>query len=560
MIERIKIIYKLSKMFFQNSFEGNILLNKDTNKTKKKSLKFWVLIVVLTAITYLSYMLIKELTEINQQVLFLHLMLPILMIIILFQVILSCINVYYFSRDLELILPLPIKPKDILIAKFNTIILNSYVIEFIFIVFPLIIYGIYTATSIMYFLYLIILLAIFPILPALIISIIMMFLMKFSKFIKNKDIFQIFVTFIFVILILICIFLILKQVISLNSDELLENSELVQERIDAFYNKLDNIDKYFLQITPSINILHNRNTIVNFLKIIILDIVLLEFFMFIGNKIYLKNILKNYSFNITKKSKKINLQKKCKKINKGRSYIKKEFKVLFNTPIFFIQCIYPTIIMCISIIILLLVVLPRINMLIQSNYLEVNLFDFNFKKICLLIAGIQIILTLSNTSLISISKDGKNAIFMKYIPVDLYKQIIYKSLPQIIINSVFISILLIALYIILPNINFIYYIYIFTIASLINIFNSIFIVTIDLRDPNLNWNAEYEVVKQNNKKLYQYILTIIIILLLSYLSKILIDMNIHIICLLLIAILAIILIVFNLIIKKHASKLFTKII
>mgnify|MGYP003516764129 CR=1 FL=1 len=46
--------------------------------------------------------------------------------------------------------------------------------------------------------------------------------------------------------------------------------------------------------------------------------------------------------------------KKCKKKNKMSSYINKEFKMLFKSPIFFMQCIYPTLIMIVTLIIILL--------------------------------------------------------------------------------------------------------------------------------------------------------------------------------------------------------------
>jgi len=84
-------------------------------------------------------------------------------------------------------------------------------------------------------------------------------------------------------------------------------------------------------------------------------------------------------------------------------------------------------------------------------------------------------------------------------------------------------------------------------------------VVVDLSDPNLDWNAEYEVISQNNKKLYQYVFTIFIILLLAYFSKIFSELSINISCILIILILLFILIIFNLIINKLKIKLFKKI-
>ena len=439
---------------------------------------------------------------------------------------------------------------------------NTYFLEFIFILFPLIIYGIYISAGLLFYLYLFITLIIFPILPTLIISTIMMFFMKLSKFTKNKDIFQIIITLIFVFLVFFVEFKVIQKIIVQNNQiDVIEESEAINQ-LNNFNNKLENINKYFLEINPTNYLLNNSNkinSIIYLLKIIIFDIIFFSIFIFIGKITYLKNILKNNYFNTAKKIKKINLNKKCKKRNRGISYIITEFKLLFKSPIFFIQCIYPTLIIIITLLIILFFAVPNIHAFINSELFEENNFEFNLKTICLILAGIQLVLTFSNTSITSISRQGKNAIYMKFIPIDYYKQFIYKSVPQIIMNAIFILILLLVINAVVHDIKFIYLLYIFIIANLLNIFNSLLMVVIDLTDPNLNWNAEYEVISNNNKKIYQYVLTILIILLLTYFSKIFIDINLNISCILIIAILLIILFIFNLIIIKNKNKLLKKI-
>ena len=197
MIKKIKNIINLTKIFFKNAFQNPYLIDPKTNKINKKSIFVWLIIIVMMAITYLSYMIIGELVKINQSILFLSIFFIVLMIIMIFQVILASTNVYFFSKDLELILPLPIKSEELLISKFNTILINLYFSEFIFVLFPLLVYGILTNSGLLYYSYLLLILLLFPILINLIVSIIMMLLMKLSKFIKNKDIFQIIITFIF---------------------------------------------------------------------------------------------------------------------------------------------------------------------------------------------------------------------------------------------------------------------------------------------------------------------------------------------------------------------------
>ena len=261
MIKKIKNIFNLTKIFFKSSFQNPYIIDKNTNKLNKKSPFVWLMIIVMIAISYLSFEVVKFLVKINQPTIFLNTFFMILNIIIIFQIILASFNVYFFSKDLELILPLPIKSEDLLISKFNTILINIYFSELIFALIPLLIYGILTNSGILYYLFLIIILIIFPILANLIVSIITMIFMKFSKFIKNKDIFQIIITLFFIGSLILLEFFIINNITSNLSDNTTINSENIINGINTFNGKIKNINKYFLIINPIINILNNYNKI-----------------------------------------------------------------------------------------------------------------------------------------------------------------------------------------------------------------------------------------------------------------------------------------------------------
>ena len=226
MKNKIRKILCLTKVLYKDSFQNTYIFNKKTNKINKKSPFVWLLFVFIITISYLSYLLIYDLKKSGQEVIFLNLFPLILMIVMAFQVALASVNVYYFSKDLELIL---------LIAKFNTIVLNLYFSEFIFIFFPLLIYGILASMNYVYYIFVLLFLIIFPLFPALVISIAMMIVMKLSKFIKNKDIFQIIITFIFISIIFIFEILISNKIINNN---LGGNEQGEIELIKAFYGKI----------------------------------------------------------------------------------------------------------------------------------------------------------------------------------------------------------------------------------------------------------------------------------------------------------------------------------
>ena len=372
MIKKIKNIFNLTKILFKNSFQNPYIIDSKTNKINKKSIFVWLIIILTIAITYLSYEIINELVKIGQPVIFLNIFFLVIITIMIFQVILSSTNVYFFSKDFEILLPLPIRTEELLISKFNTILINLYFSELIFAFFPLIIYGICTYAGIMYYFYLFLILLIFPILPTLFISLITMIFIKFSKFIKNKDVFQIIITIFFILIMFFLEFKIGNTIIKkINDSEDLQTNNLI-EVFDEFNEKLDKIFNYFLEIKPTINILKNSNKINSILylfEIIFIDFLFFILFIFIGKKYYLKNVLKNNNNYYLNKKSKNKIKKKLKKKNIINAYINKEFKVLLKNPIFFMQCIFPIFILMVSLIIIAVVTLPNLRVLLTSDIL-----------------------------------------------------------------------------------------------------------------------------------------------------------------------------------------------
>lgn len=561
-MSKVRNMFNLTKILFLNLFQNQYIIDPKTNKINKKSVFVWLLIILSIAITYLSYEIISELARVGQPEIFLNVFFLIVMMIMIFQIILASTNVYFFSKDFEILLPLPIKTDELLISKFNTILINLYFSELIFVLFPLIVYGICTYAGIIYYFYLFLILIIFPILPTLFISLIMMFFIKLSKFIKNKDIFQIIFTLFCIIIVFILEFKIGNMLIKKIDNNSNIQTENIVEAINEFNNNLNKTYNYFLEINPTINILKNSNKINSLFylfEIIFIDLIFFILFILIGKKYYLKNILKNNNNYYLNKISKNKIEKKLKKKNICHSYINKEFKILFKNPMFFMQCIFPMFILMVSILIIVIVALPNLRLLLTSDIFGNTIaFSVDLGVICLVLGIIQFVFTMSNISITALSREGNSANYMKFIPIDFYKQFIYKSIPQIIINMFFSIIILILIKLIFVEFNFIYLFFIFIISNLLNIINSELMVLVDFYKPNLKWKTEYETVKNDNK-LFQYVLTIFIILILVYFNKIFKDLNLNISCFLIILILVLLIFIINKIIKININKLFEKI-
>ena len=269
MMNKIK---KLTKIFLKDYYQNLNIINKKNNKINKKSIYAWLLIILIFSLIYVSTKIISFLIDAGQPILFLKIYLPIASIMIISQAIILICNINYYSKDLRDILSLPVKPIEILIAKFNTILTIIYFFEAIILIVPLMMYGLLVQKTIIYFISSIIIFFILPIFFVLIISIIILFLMRLSKIIKNKNIFQLIVTGSLTFIIL---FFILNNVQT-------ENFEI------------DEINKNLILINPIIKILINNNllkVIIGLIKIIFINIIGFIIYIFLGNKIYLKNIL-----------------------------------------------------------------------------------------------------------------------------------------------------------------------------------------------------------------------------------------------------------------------------
>lgn len=561
---KMKKIIDLTSIFLRDSYQNIDIINTKTYKINKKSVYVWMIAILFLALFFVSDKIIQFLVSRGQAEIFLNVYFLILAILMMFQTILVCTNIFYFSKDLELVLPLPITPVELLIAKFNTLICKLYISEIIFGIIPITMYGLLTNASTLFYLYELIVFAIFPIFLALIVSMIMMFVMKISKFIKNKDLFQIIMTLLLMVVLFAVEYKIMGSMITNEQQIETADEQQVLEKIMEFNDRIKESNRYFLVVNPCVQMLTESN-IAGFLQIIellLINAVTFILFILIGKVTYLKDILKNTAYLINKNNKKTNFQKKCKAKNIKKSYIFKEFKSLFRNPMFFMQCIYPVLIWLITLTIMSFILIPKIELAFSSEEFRETIgeISFDITAVYLILGVIQILFMMSPASLTAISREGKNAMFMKYIPISFYKQFIYKGIPQVFINTISVIVVLGIIHYAIPSIEMMYIFMVFILAMLLNIINSYSMLIVDLLKPKLDWDTEYAVLKQNNNKIFQYVFTVFIILLLIYLNKILDDVSLVTSISVTGMVFTAVIVIINILGKIKQNKLFEKII
>lgn len=158
----------------------------------------------------------------------------------------------------------------------------------------------------------------------------------------------------------------------------------------------------------------------------------------------------------------------------------------------------------------------------------------------------------------AISRDGINAVFMKYIPVSYYKQLIYKAIPSVVFGTITSIIVLIFVWVIAkPSIIFILIAFIINLVLLI--LQTLLMELVDLRKPKLEWTTEYAVVKQNMNLLWPFVLNLLEIGIIFIISIPLNFTNYFVTAIIILAIHIIITYLVNRYIYKNQNRLFDRI-
>ena len=542
----IKNIILLTKISTRNFFQNFNLLDKTTRKIDKKSMYVWLIIIVMIAITYLSNEILNMLDDYGQIKIFLEVLFTLGIIIMFMQTIIASMNILYFSKDIEYFLPFPIKSEELLLSKVNTIINILYGTELLFMLIPLILYGISTSAPFLYYITTILVLILLPIFPAVLISIIASIIMKFIKVIKHKNRFQIIITLFFIILIVLLEILFIRVAIS---------NQFEYNTIEVNIKTIsENINKSMLVVNPLISILNQNHIFINLLKVIIIYIIMYGLLILIGKKTYIKNILKTTGYNKNKYKKEVNFETQCKPQNALKSYIKNDMKNFLKNAIFFMQTVYP--ICMIIFMLILMTVYFKIGIIEKNQELSDLLGGMNLtiEGVCIILGIAQVLFSIGGISISAISRQGKNAVFMKYIPISIYKQFVIKNIPQVSINIITITIILLCTKLIFVKISIWNMICIFFLCLVISVLNSYLMLIVDIKRPILDWNSEIEVLKQNGNKIFQYVWTIIVVIILMYIKGTFEDMNLYIGMLATFAIFGILLFIADTYVRKQIKK------
>lgn len=398
-------------------------------------------------------------------------------------------SIFYFSKDSETLLALPLPPQTILSAKFSVCLVYEYTFTLIVCVPLYIAYANNAAIGIPYILLALAIFITLPIYPLVLSSIITMLLMRFVPFFKNRDRFN-------MIAGILSIILAFGFSFAMNSGTIAEDPNALISMLTQGNNSMISL---FSKIFPAIPFAAEALISSDALQLvyyILITCAALAVLVILGKWLYFKGAI---GFSETKSSRKELSAKDFARVShhsKVRTYLIKELRLLIRTPVYAINCIG----MCVLMPIMLLVIFitADADVLLQqlpdiTPYLD-GMLPYA------VLAGMASGFLFSNLNMISstaISREGTNISFMKYIPMSLKQQLQAKVLSGILMSVISMLLTMVCVYFLLPIFPLTWY-FAAAAASLITIvLGNYASLALDILHPKLVWEQEAAAVKQN---------------------------------------------------------------
>ena len=478
-------------VMLKNTFN---LLDGRTKRSKLNKFMGLFLVVAFMPTLYSLYMLAKEgmymLLPLQQEGLVLSLLFIALSSVTFFMSIFLVPAVYYFSKDSETLLALPLKPEEIVLSKFCLSVVYEYLTTFLLAIPVLVAYIQVMNPDVFFYVKVLIILLLSPVVPLAFGAVIIMVIMAFVPFFKNRDLFN-----------YASGFLALAFAIGINV-VVGGTATLSQEKLLAMLTEGNNsllaIFKFMFPNLPfAIQSLVDGSWL-SFILFLVITALVVFVFLTISKIVYFIGII---GVNETAAGRKqLNFkayQKETSTKGAMMSYFLKEMRLMIRTPIYLLNNIATAFILPI---IFLVSIGSSVNGEEEFSAF-IKSIDWTNPDLLLIVsfAGLALGLMMSTLNLITptaLSREGSNIFFMKYIPMSYVKQIQAKIASGLAVSFLGILFSLVAA-VFLLKMHPIVIILILLMSIQGMIFMNYLGMIVDLIRPKLVWEQEAAAVKQN---------------------------------------------------------------
>ena len=464
------------------------------SNNKQRKARWWVPLVLLVAFASFALsigMMATGLYDVLEPAGMAGALLPLAMgatsvMIFLFGVF-YVVSVMYHADDVPLLMALPLRPYQMLAAKFITLVLYEYIFEAFLLLPIVIVYGIRSGAGGLYILYSSIVFAVLPVIALSMASVLVMIVMRFTSFGKNKQAFK-FVGGIIALLLAIGLNVALQSAVSSFSAEqmaaLMTGEASLVSLLERLFPGLVFASQALIRSADMAGLW-------NLLLFVLSSAAATAIFMVLGQLLYFKGLA-----GVTEAAAKRRgltaqeLGKSTARTPAVRSYVVKELRLLMRSPVAFLNCVAMNLIWPV----LFLIMIFSGGQSISAVSGMVAGMDTG--TVLAIIVGASAFAGSANgVTSTAISREGRSVYFMKYIPMPMEKQLYAKLMTGMLLSGI--SIVLLAVLAVVLGVG--------VLTALIALALSVLAVTggslagllIDAGNPKLDWVNEQQAIKQN---------------------------------------------------------------
>ena len=495
-------IIKLFKITIISTFRN------DNSKKKRKFNKSLLLLLIaisfspiMVSLVLMSKEMYKTLETVNQGNIVIASSFMAGSIVVLVFGMFYTISSYYMAKDIPNYLYLPLKAEEIIISRFLATLMYEYLTLIIFVVPVVIGCGIGGSFNFIFYIIGFFIFMILPILPLSISSIVIIIIMSFSKKAINKDRYTL-ISGLLGLAIGLGINFSLQALFTKMDDPTMIKGLISKGQTDL----INNISSYFPGIKNATYAIINYDVLQ---LIIFVGIAIIAFlcFVFVAKKLYFKGVL-GISQQAAKRKYDIINKEFSNQKNKMLAYTLKELRLIFRTPIYFMNLVLMDYLMPI-IFIIAIISSNSMDKLIMIVKVIVTKSDMAGIIIGLVFVFFVFLSSMNGVTATCISREGEQIYIMKYLPISIKQQVNAKLLSGLIV-SLTVMIAVVILFSIILKISVLITLLLLLSGSNGVIFTRLSGLYIDLTRPKLRWNSEVESVKHNMNLLFNMLLNMIL--------------------------------------------------
>jgi len=397
---------------------------------------------------------------------------------------------FYFNKDIERLLVLPIQARTLLLSKFILVYIYEG-LTVVFISLPILIpYAVLVQPSLWFYPIALVLIVTISIVPLSLAALLVMVVMGLFPRFKNRDLFNLLSSFI-ILAVAIAFSLVINQPLDMDVDR------LALAIVEGNNSLTHFIQSFIFSASFAIRALVDYSMI-DLLLYVVITIASLVVFVSVGQVLYFKGVIgvsetaaRRHQLNES------TYQKATQRTPVIFAYWLKEMRLLIRTPIYLFNNVSTSLLMPI-------IMIPILFTQANSDdqfVLWLQSIDWSNPSVYMMVMLVGLILgfALSALNIITpsaISREGTSIGFMKYIPLSYTNQIYAKLLSGLTISFIGIAIFILALAYLLKW-SFFLIVLALVAAGLASVMINQVGILIDLVRPKLIWENEAVPVKQN---------------------------------------------------------------